>query len=290
MTNTYAFIKGACLLITLFSIPALSQNFINYPSMVSNRQYTAVSSKDEWNVYSSAENIGVIELRNYLIKEGKRDAFIDYFETHFIESQKTLNGYPIGQYRVKGSDDHFCWIRGFENMTTRSAFLPAFYHGAYWKQHRNPANAMIANSDNVHLLRPLVLQNDSLVPVPYISSSLLHPQERIAVVDFYIANTRLEQLLKLFGKNYLPILKNCGVEAYTLWVSEPAPNDFPALPVFQDKNLLVAITFYKDEREYQQKMKLVAAKMDKGLKSDLVDAITIKHSMILFPTKKTAGG
>ncbi len=238
--------------------------------------------------HPAAENIGVIELRNYLLKEGKRDAFIDYFESHFIESQKVLNGYPLAQYSVKGSDHNFCWIRGFENMSTRGTFLPAFYYGAYWKQHRNMANAMIANNDNVHLLRPLVWQQDSLVPVASISSALLQPHQRIAVVDFYIANSKLQQLLTLFAKNYLPIVKRCDIDAYTLWISEEIPNDFPQLPVFQDKNLLVAITFYKDEQEYNEKMKLVTSKIDETLMANLQDAITIKHSMILFPTPKTA--
>lgn len=238
--------------------------------------------------HPAAVNIGVIELRNYLLKEGKRDAFIGYFESHFIESQKVLNGYPLAQYSVKGSDHNFCWIRGFENMSTRSAFLPAFYYGAYWKQHRNMANAMIANNDNVHLLRSLVWQQDSLVPVASISSALLQPHQRIAVVDFYIANSKLQQLLTLFAKNYLPIVKRCDIDAYTLWISEEIPNDFPQLPVFQDKNLLVAITFYKDEEEYKEKMKLVTSKIDETLMANLQDVITTKHSMILFPTPKTA--
>jgi hypothetical protein len=34
--------------------------------------------------------IGVIELRNYVIKDGKRAAFIDYFEKNFITPQEAL--------------------------------------------------------------------------------------------------------------------------------------------------------------------------------------------------------
>lgn len=102
----------------------------------------------------STAPIGVIELRNYLIKLGLRDRFIHYFEENFIEPQEALNGYLLGQYRVKGADDNFFWIRGFKNMQERSHFLPTFYYGPVWKQHKEIANAMLANNDNVYLLQP----------------------------------------------------------------------------------------------------------------------------------------
>jgi len=37
----------------------------------------------------------------------------------------------------------------------------------------------------------------------------------------------------------------------TFWVSEPAENDFPPLPVIQCENLLAAITNYENEDEYR---------------------------------------
>ena len=231
--------------------------------------------------------IGVIELRNYLLKQGKRDAFINYFEKHFILSQEKLNAYPIGQYRIKGSEDNFCWIRGFQNMKSRSTFLPAFYYSDFWKQHRTAVNEMIVNNDNVYLLRPLAFQNNTLVPVPGIKKELLYPKNSIAVVDFYISNSKLEQLKQVFAKRYLPLLNSCDIYSFTVWQAELHENDFPALPVFQDKNLLVLITFYKDEQEYHEKIKLIESKMDENLTAELLDAFTIKHNMVLYPTEKT---
>jgi hypothetical protein len=37
------------------------------------------------------QSLGVIELRNYLMAPDARDRFIEYFETHFIDSQGALN-------------------------------------------------------------------------------------------------------------------------------------------------------------------------------------------------------
>lgn len=233
------------------------------------------------------DSIGVIELRNYLLKQGKRDSFISYFEEHFIVSQRIQNGYPLAQYRVKDNVDNFFWIRGFENLKSRSTFLPTFYYGDYWKRHREPANSMIANNDNVHLLKPLMLKNDVLVSTPGVKSSELASNDRIAVVDFYTANTKLNQLKELFGKTYLPLLKDCGIFCFTIWESVLEENDFPQLPVFQDKNLLVMITFYRNELDYAEAMKTVESKTTDNIKAALLDAITKKQTIILYPTEMT---
>jgi hypothetical protein len=243
------------------------------------------------NVAASANHLNqtvqVLELRNYLLKPGKRDSFIRYFEENLIQPQRELKGYPIGQYTVKGSPDNFFWIRAFESMKERSLFLPTFYYGPAWQQRKKIPNGMIANNDNVHLLRPMMLKDDSIIPAPFINSSSLVPETGIAVVDFYISNTKLPQLLTFFARSYAPLLKQCGISNYSLWTCEPEPNDFPRLPVFQDKNLLVVITFYKDESTYLLAMKRLKSKMSESVKADLQDAVTIKNTLILYPTLKT---
>jgi len=107
------------------------------------------------------------------------------------------------------------------------------------------------------------------------------------VVEFFIANTKLDQLLKLFATKYLPLLKECGISDCSLWKSVLEENDFPRLPVFQDKNLLVTITFYKNELDYVETMKKIDSKITDDLKASLQDVITIKNTMILYPSEKT---
>lgn len=72
------------------------------------------------------QNIKVIELRNYLVRHGRRDEFINLFEENFVGSQNILGGHILGQYRVKGADDNFFWIRGFKDMPARYKFLKRF--------------------------------------------------------------------------------------------------------------------------------------------------------------------
>lgn len=231
--------------------------------------------------------IGVIELRNYSIKPGRRDEFIEYFETKLVQPQQELKGYPIGQFRIGTQPDQFVWWRGFTSMEERSRFLPGFYHGPAWKQHRSTANSMLANNDNVNLLQPLIWADGELVAGRAIPTDKLRIKGGIAVVDFYVANTKLPRLIELLAKEWLAVWEKEGLTDYTLWVAADKENDFPALPVFQNKDLLVVIAFYKDEATYRDTQKAISARTSEQLNTELQDTITTRHTLILYPTDRT---
>ena len=237
---------------------------------------------------SANQNIKVIELRNYLVRQGRRDEFINLFEDNFVQSQNILGGYILGQYRVKGANDNFFWIRGFRDMPARYKFLNDFYFGSpAWKQHKSEANTMLLNNDNVYLLRPLNLKDSANDAKFSFNTSWFGQEKGIAVVDFYTSNTKRDKLIDFVRKKYAAILNASKIENTSFWTSETTPNDFTGLPVFQDKNLLVQITFYKNESEYQNKMKEVDSKMNDELKSEWADLVTIKTTLIIFPTEKS---
>jgi hypothetical protein len=112
-------------------------------------------------------------------------------------------------------------------------------------------------------------------------------EKGIAVVDFYTSNTKRDKLIDFVKKRYAPILNAAKIENASFWTSETTPNDFAGLPVFQDKNLLVQITFYRNELEYQNKLKDVVSKMNDELKSEWADLVTIKNTLIIYPTAKS---
>ena len=64
-------------------------------------------------------------------------------------------------------------------------------------------------------------------------------------------------------------------------------NDFPGLPVFQDKNLLVTMTPFKEEAEYQLKLKQINADSNQKILTELREIVTTKTTVILYPTKKS---
>lgn len=235
-------------------------------------------------VTAADQPIRVLELRNYVTKPGQRDKFIEYFEANFIDSQNALGGYILGQFTVEGAEDNFFWIRGFNDMASRSRYLPEFYRGAFWKQHRDDANDMLVNNDNVHLLKPLSPSEghgDAAV-----SSNEFANQKGLVVIDYYVANTRLKELTEFFRSKYLPFLKRNDVST-SPWVSELTENDFPGLPVFQDKNLLVTITPYRDEAEYRLKLKQMNADSGRKLTAELREIVTTRTTLILHPTEKS---
>jgi hypothetical protein len=234
------------------------------------------------------QNIKVIELRNYLVRRGRRDEFINLFEENFVQSQNLLGGYILGQYRVKGADDNFFWIRGFKDMPARNKFLNDFYFGSpAWKQHKSEANSMLLNNDNVYLLKPLNLKEGSNDAEFSFNTNWFGQEKGVVVIDFYTSNTKRDKLIDFVKKKYAAILNASKIETASFWTSETTPNDFTGLPVFQDKNLLVQITFYKDEFEYQTKLKNADSKMNDELRSEMADLVTIKNTLIIYPTEKS---
>lgn len=233
------------------------------------------------------QNVTVIELRNYLMRPGQRDTFINYFEENFIKSQNSIGGYILGQYRIKGEEDHFLWMRGFKDMQVRNKFLNDFYYGPFWKAHKFVPNSLLLNNDNVYLLKPLNLNSKEDYATAGFNTNWFATEKGIAVVDFYISNTKLDKLIEFTVKNYCEVLIKSGVKHFSFWTSELKQNEFAALPVFQDKNLMVQISFYKDESEYQSKQQAINAHMIEALKTEMADLVTTRNTIIIYPTEKS---
>jgi quinol monooxygenase YgiN len=217
----------------------------------------------------------VIELRNYLLKPRVCERFSNYFEDHFIDSQNLLHGFVLGQFRIKGDEDRFFWIRGFEDMQTRLTFLRKFYEqGEVWKQFGSGANDMMIDSDNVYLLKPLGSESFGY-------DEFAKGKGIVVIESCFVRPNHRDELADLFQANHTPHLKSEPI----LCVSEMAENDFPRLPVIQDENLLVAITVFRDESDYQSHLK-----QSTGLKDRMQEVITSENSLILYPTAKSFMG
>jgi hypothetical protein len=194
----------------------------------------------------------VIELRNYLLKDGARDQFIRYFEDHFLLPLRDEGMYPLGQFEVVGAPNRFAWIRGFDDMVTRRRSLEGFYSGPVWHARRDAATAMMLEHHDVHLLRPLGpttaltggVSLENLISTP---SGQVPPSTGLVVVDFHrTAAETLDGLVELFEGRVLPALAAGGHHVLRHFVAELASNDYPRLPVIQDPTLLVVVSADRD--------------------------------------------
>jgi quinol monooxygenase YgiN len=160
-----------------------------------------------------------IELRQYTLHPGRRDELIALFEREFIESQQALGLQVLGVFRDAGDEDRFVWWRGFADMAARAVGLQAFYSGPVWQAHRNAANATMIDSDNVLLLRPLTpwpRAGEQAAPWQVLVCPLAAPPDD-ALID----------ALRRSGGCWL--------------ATEPAPNNFPRLPVREGEQVVVGL-------------------------------------------------
>jgi hypothetical protein len=200
----------------------------------------------------------VVELRNYLLRDGATGDFMRYFEEHFLFSQRREGMHVLGQFEVVGEPSRFVWVRGFESMPARCRGLEGFYGGAFWQARRAAANAMILEHHDVHLLQPLgsiaaLTGGLSLEDRAAEPPGAVHPDAGIVAVDFYRARPgALGHVTGLVEQRLAPARVMNGRRVLGHFVAELTPNDYPRLPVTQDPDLLVVVSAYADCGHYEK--------------------------------------
>jgi quinol monooxygenase YgiN len=196
----------------------------------------------------------IVELRQYTIHPGKRDAFIDLFERQFIESQEAVGTRMIGQFRDLDDPNRFVWLRGFGDMPSRAQALQAFYGGPLWKTHREAANAAIVDSDNVLLLRPAPPASgfalDSRERPPIGASEI--PKGLLIATIYYLPAPAEAEFLEFFTNTVEPILTQAGASILARFVTENSANNFPRLPVREGENVFVLFMRFGDPGAYER--------------------------------------
>jgi hypothetical protein len=165
----------------------------------------------------------VFELRQYTLHPGKRDTLIELFEREFLETQEACSMSVPGSFRDLDDPDRFVWFRGFPDMARRKEALTCFYGGPVWKANRDAANATMIDSDDVLLLR---LVEGSAFPAAAALSRYF--------ITVYSFDVPIEEALIARVQREVPAL--------TLLQTEPAENNYPALPVRTGEHVLVALT------------------------------------------------
>lgn len=196
----------------------------------------------------------VLELRQYTLYAGKRDALIDLFDREFVESQEAVGAHVVGQFRDLGNPDRFVWLRGFDDMNTRLKALQDFYGGPVWKAHREEANATMADSSNVLLLRMATPTSGFTAATgsrPAVGSQQ-KPTSLVVATIYYLKDPVSDEFIQFFEQNVKPAMIDSGAAPIACFETETAENNFPKLPVRTGENVFVWFAHFEGAEAYAQ--------------------------------------
>ncbi|MGN2253330.1 NIPSNAP family protein [Frateuria sp. GZRe12] len=188
----------------------------------------------------------VFELRQYTLRPGQRERLVELFEREFIEPQEALGMGLPGQFRDLDDPDRFVWLRSFPDMPARAAALAAFYDGPVWRGHREAANATMLDSDDVLLLRPT--QPFALEGMTRPGLGERAPAGLLSATVCPVPPSDAAPLARSFDMQVRPVLGRLGAPVLGQFVTEPARNTFPRLPVREGESVFVWFAAFADAR------------------------------------------
>ncbi len=199
----------------------------------------------------------IVDLRQYTLYPGTRDAFVELFDREFVETQEAAGMRIIGQFRDLGDPNRFVWMRGFADMAAREKALTAFYmHGEAWQRHGAAANAMMIDSSDALLLHPVrpdtafVLESATLRPALHSAD----PQGLVVATIHHLPAPADSAFLGFFDGIVMPVLVDAGARILGLLATEHSPNNFPRLPLRERENVFISFLGFGDLEAYHRHM------------------------------------
>jgi hypothetical protein len=196
----------------------------------------------------------IVELRQYTLKPGGRDVLIPLFESEFVESQEAVGMRIVGTFRDLDRPDRFVWLRAFRDMASRATALTSFYSGPIWKAHGKAAATTMIDSSNVLLLREARPRSGFAVPGTRPPKGATAEPHALIVANICSFKSQVDSaFVEFFDATAVTELKAAGIPVLATYVTESAPNDYPALPVRAD-HVLVWFTQFADRVDYERRI------------------------------------
>jgi hypothetical protein len=203
----------------------------------------------------------IVELRQYTVLPGTRETLVRVFEEHFLEGQEQHGMRIIGQFRDCDAPNRFVWIRGFTDMDARARALEAFYFGPVWKAHGPAANATMVDHTDVLLLRPAHAdagfrfdprlrppRDAAETPGGLVVATIHH----LTVPASRETGAASPGMAAMASEMAASMREDLGAgTALGRFVTEPARNTYPRLPVREDAHVLVAFVSYPTPDAYR---------------------------------------
>ena len=93
------------------------------------------------------------ELRQYKIREGKMDAWVEFMETVIIPFQVSKGMVITGSYRGEDDDTLYVWTRRFDSEADRERLYDAVYNSDTWRDEIAPTVGELMDGPPVSVQR-----------------------------------------------------------------------------------------------------------------------------------------
>lgn len=95
------------------------------------------------------------ELREYRIRDGRRNEFVQLMDEIIIPFQRSKGMVIVGSFVSLEEDDLYIWLRQFESEDQRKILYDAVYGDPYWKNEikTSMGDMLIREKMKVRLLR-----------------------------------------------------------------------------------------------------------------------------------------
>ena len=200
----------------------------------------------------------VIEFRRYTIKPGGRENFTKYFETYFPGAIEQVGSIIAGSFLERKNQDGFTWIRGFHTIEERATANAAFYAGPVWKEHRKTANDLIADSDNVMLLRPLTAERGIPILPDTDPVTEANGARGVVVAQIFAVKADSAEAFAKEAETGFAAYRAAGVREAGVLVTLDVKNNYPQLPVRTDGPYLVWLGILEDNQMLETRFTPVA--------------------------------
>jgi hypothetical protein len=193
----------------------------------------------------------VVELRQYTLHPGRRETFLELFESTFADPLDATGMTLIGQFRDLDRPERFVWMRGFRDMPSRAKELAAFYDSDLWHAHRNEANASIDDSDNVLLLEPAspTFRFKDIPPRPAAGDAAVRVGLVVATL-YYTKADGLSAFGAIFDRSLRGRAEAAGARTVAAYLTSTRENNFPRLPVRVGEHIFVWVAKFASPGAY----------------------------------------
>ncbi|MEO7324025.1 MAG: hypothetical protein ABIW82_04275 [Dokdonella sp.] len=228
----------------------------------------------------------VVEFRRYVTTDGERAHFAKYFDTYFPEAFEQLGVMVFGQFLDRDHANHFTWLRGFKDISARPIANAAFYYGPVWKEHKLKVNAILPDSDNVMLLRPLHAEHGvSVLPAvdPVIEEG---GATGVVIAQIFAVKKGSEEAFAQKAEAAFAQYRVAGVHEAGVLVTLDVANNFPQLPIRTDGPWLIWLGVAKDTATLESSL---AAQM-KHVEQSLGDTGLLRGAterLVMDPTPRS---